>query len=948
MFRARIAAAVALLITLRAAPASARVLSYAPLNASDATPGIQPRASRHLLLSELTGAPPCPSCASPSHLVLYDTTGAEPPKNVLPKSGGASIVAFALFEGASGAACIFVGTDADVDGSNPQRYYRHLLSTDAGGTWKVVDLGPVAVPVIGTGDAESRDRGGPVTGPRGGAILPGTAETPFVVAATPFWVASGSTLFAIDRSGQARPLFLGAPAWVAWPTDLRLLGSDAAGTRFLVQGTPIDAGSKSGVWEVDLSANKHLRIDTSSPASPRPNHGWIRADGRAYVDLSDWAGQPRRRLVLTGDSGPTEVLSAQPGSVASPPDYKVRPAFFAVPTGDFTGAWIVQIGGAGTVLLSHHGGGAPVPVWSRAQDPPVEGLHASASGTRLLVQAERQRVPRDAGDSGWDPLLALWQPGQPAPAEFDEMLLFSGDAKRFVHLDVDALASGGGFVFDASFTPQGTSGGPSGGPGGGDLLQEWGVVRSGLAQSLLVPAAAHAQGAGGASWRTDVILRNPDTEPVQVHARLVGTAAADIAFTLAGGEIRLVPDIVAAFGLADGAGTLVLTPDPFRSIAATSRTYTAAPGGGTFGMGAPAFDTYAASSPGFPVFFAGGLAGGGFRTNLVLTDVLGSGASASLGSATAAGTPKSRDVTVPAGGRVQVDDVAGFLGIPSADAGALTLWPATGALVSGAIVIDPLTGDPSWLAPDIPTSTERTIPAIVHTTGVGGTLWRSDVFLFNPSTAPQTVFVSVKNWERPETDQTIAIALDAGESLVLEDALWSLFRRWGVARMKVVSTGGISGSDSVRAVARVYALGADGGTRGFALPPLNGFQTARPGEMLTILGAVGRAGLRTNLAFVELSRGTAVPSAAVVSVHVDVLNEHGQTVDSFDQDVPMAGGAQIADLFHARGLGDGPAAALLKVSVPPRYDQPNVAAYATLVDNVTGDATYLPPVLETP
>ena len=50
--------------------------------------------------------------------------------------------------------------------------------------------------------------------------------------------------------------------------------------------------------------------------------------------------------------------------------------------------------------------------------------------------------------------------------------------------------------------------------------------------------------------------------------------------------------------------------------------------------------------------------------------------------------------------------------------------------------------------------------------------------------------------------------------------------------------------------------------------------------------------------------------------------------------MPVAGGIQIDDLFRARGLGDGPDVALVRVSPAGGL----VGAYATSIDQGTNDA----------
>ncbi|HEX4684473.1 MAG TPA: hypothetical protein VH277_17270, partial [Gemmatimonadaceae bacterium] len=131
-----------------------------------------------------------------------------------------------------------------------------------------------------------------------------------------------------------------------------------------------------------------------------------------------------------------------------------------------------------------------------------------------------------------------------------------------------------------------------------------------------------------------------------------------------------------------------------------------------------------------------------------------------------------------------------------------------------------------------------------------------------------------------------------------------------------------------------YSVDENGGTYGFLMPPLNNFQTAGPGDTLEILGAVGDKNFRTNLGLVEL---TSFPAPGNADVRVEIVDDGGHTIDSFTTSLPTAGGMQINDLFHSRNLGDGPPAALIRVSPITGM----IGAWATIIDNGTNDATYL-------
>jgi hypothetical protein len=133
---------------------------------------------------------------------------------------------------------------------------------------------------------------------------------------------------------------------------------------------------------------------------------------------------------------------------------------------------------------------------------------------------------------------------------------------------------------------------------------------------------------------------------------------------------------------------------------------------------------------------------------------------------------------------------------------------------------------------------------------------------------------------------------------------------------------------------RTYTVEESGATYGSLIPPLNNFQIAAAGDHLEILGVNGGTGFRTNLGLVELSPSTV---SGETSVRIKVLDQNLHELDSFSVTVPRAGGMQINDLFGSRGIAP-PEAAMLVVEVA---NGGLIGAYATLVDNITNDTTYL-------
>jgi hypothetical protein len=406
-------------------------------------------------------------------------------------------------------------------------------------------------------------------------------------------------------------------------------------------------------------------------------------------------------------------------------------------------------------------------------------------------------------------------------------------------------------------------------------------------------------------------------------------------FTLQGHEIRAINDFAKAlFGADSGVGALFITPTVGSSINITSRTYSTS-ALGTYGFGMNGIDVFAAASPRFPVTFSGAFQGPNFRTNLTLTDVSGAPAGAILGAAGPSG-PSASDITVtgtPTYGQQQINSVGNLLGLTSLDTGALFVQPTSGQAIASVFVIDNRTNDPTFFPPDIPASVMRVIPAIGHIDGANGSKFRSDLYLYNHSAQVKTVNLQAKLWDVPESPTTIPLTLLPHEARTIRDVLLTAFGKTGIARLRFTIQGS-STDTSVRVTSRTYTIDANGGTYGFLMPPLNSFQSGSPGDTLEILGASLNKRFRTNLGLVDLA---AFYSSRQPRVRVDIVDDKGTTLDSFETSVPSAGGMQIGDLFRGRGLPESSTSVLIRVTVLDGM----VGAYAAMLDNGTNDPTYM-------
>jgi hypothetical protein len=894
-----------------AIPAFGRVLSYAPYSSRPGEVGYQERTTRYFVLVEAAD-----NTDGYRQVVLYDTTGAREPRVVFPASGGGNqvwIYAAALYErkdNPSAPPMLLVAVPGSMH-----------FSADGGSTWK--EVATAQGKFIATVD--HNDYGGPWTAGLTSPVRSGTDAMPFVVSY------SIDGIVGITATGEAKTISSAAYA--------RVLGRNRAGTRWLIRG-------KDALEIVDIDGgNRQVLV----PLQNAIYSGWITADGSAYIQMHHASGRflfLYRNGLAQFIAGPYGVTPLPLGTFWPSGPWHEPMNFFAVPTHDFEGAWLIQRGTGKPTTLSRYTIATGVEtMWSDVSGPQVEALIAGESGQTLLIQVHRDRSVQ-MQRLFVDPALAVWRVGEPMPKHYDELFLNEEWNKGFVHVDVDRLTAGEPFVFSSGTVQQEAGDISSGIGGGGDVTQEWGVVRGSLRQQLVLPGVARLNGAFDSRWLTDVTIYNPLETPQNVEVRYMalgeqvaqGTLHPPVntarTLTLGPREIRFIPDALdALFGI-EGGGALFFTAAG-EGVNVVGRTYSTKTTGGTFGFGMQAIDFYNTASARFPVTFAGAFPGTNFRTNVLLTDTSGSGTEATMNAFGVSGPLGSslQTINAPPGGILQFNGVSKTLGLFSNDAGGLMIRPTRGTAITTVVAIDNRTNDPTYFPPDVPAANFiRAIPVIGHLAGANGSQFRSDVYLFNPTATTVTVTLEAKQWDGPQLKQ-VSFTLLPREARIIHDALPTLFQMEGLARLRYWSN---TFTDGVRVTSRTYTIDGTGATYGSLIPTLNNFQLAGPGDRLEILGISGGTGFRTNVGLVELSPGTQA-GPAPTSVRIRVLNQKLEQLDSFTVSVPPAGGMQVNDIFGSRGITP-PEAAMVVVEV---LSGGIVGSYATLVDNVTNDTTYL-------
>jgi hypothetical protein len=846
----------------------ARVISYAPYTTTPAAPGLHSRTSRYFVLLEGENE-------WWRQAVLYDTTEAEEPRVVYPDPAGqqkyTAIEYVALHEPLHGGPpMLLVGTAMGAH-----------FSGDGGATWRRVQT---VAPLNLTQDAWI-DHGGPNTQPLWYPVQTGNDARPFAVL-------SGGKLRVIDANGVAREL----------GNALRVLGRDREGNRFLVR-------REHSIDMIDVWGN-HRTLFTTRPTSGYD--GWITPEGQAFIQEYRSHGTflwHYRNRSLYFVAGPADT-GAPVLDITYPRVEELR--FFAIPTHDFRGAWMIQRQEGRPTTLLRYVNNELQTMWSDPSGREVEALIAGNSGQTLLVQVH---VPRDVDNeiAFVDPALAVWHVGDPMPSHYDELYLHEEPNKGFLHVDVDRIESGEPFVFNSGivFQEQLPEEGPISPPigSGADVFQEWGVVRASLKQRLVLPGVTRTAGANGSQWSTDVTIYNPLEAPQKVEVRYVA-AGADPArsaarltrtITLAPRELHHVPDVLhSLFLVAASGGTLFFTPD--ETISVVARTKTTRADGGTYGYAMHAIDFLNAAGPRFPLTFAGAFPGEGFRTNVMLTDTSGRGAVATL---------NGSSVGTFHGGVAQWS--ASPLQPPSAN---LVLQPSRGTIIPMVVTIDNHTNDATWYPPDLGAATARSIPLVASTS-----TWKTDLYAHNASPHGRVLVMEARPWNGgPAVVRRRYV--ESRQSWVARDVL-TLFGISGFARLRLLNDVEELG-EGVRVTSRLYATDAkSGGTYGTLAPALNNFQTGAPGDQLVILGITPPH--RFDLALVELGGANA-------RVRIRIFDARSREVSSVEETIGANQGRTIEGIAF-----DGPSQVVVEV-----LEGGVVGTFATLVDRITGDPTYLP------
>ncbi len=478
--------------------------------------------------------------------------------------------------------------------------------------------------------------------------------------------------------------------------------------------------------------------------------------------------------------------------------------------------------------------------------------------------------------------------------------------------------------------------------------------------ALIFPAVAQVEGLG-ASFVSDVRLANTSSQPITYRLQFTPSGINGLTngqrtsiTVAAGGSIALNNIVKQFFGQGalpgEGAkGVLEVRPENFsgkqedpdaRAAFATvgsSRTY-ARTAQGTFGQFIPAisFDRFVgrttnpqqsnrlslqqiAQSP-------------AYRTNLGLVEAAGEPATVRVQVFNNAGVRlDDNSITLQPGEHRQIDQYLATRGLTLADGRIeVEVTSETGRVSAYASVLDNATSDPLLVEPARIGEVQANkfiVPGIADIK-TGTASWRSDLRIYNPAAAPVNATLRFFPAGAPGSPLTRNVTINANHVLAMDNLLEATFQTTGTGAIHVETPN----QSQLVVTARTYDQ-RPVGTYGQFIPAFTAADSAGMGDRaLQILQLEQSDGFRTNLGMVEMSGqpvtveiAALIPGRATAPVRFETLAPN-----------------EFRQLNSVLALMGVPSAFNARVSIRVVGGTGRLAAYGSVVDNLTQDPTYIP------
>jgi hypothetical protein len=223
------------------------------------------------------------------------------------------------------------------------------------------------------------------------------------------------------------------------------------------------------------------------------------------------------------------------------------------------------------------------------------------------------------------------------------------------------------------------------------------------------------------------------------------------------------------------------------------------------------------------------------------------------------------------------------------------------------------------------------IPAAAHTPGLGDTNWRTDLQIKPRGAQPATVRIDLLERDRDNSSPTsVTVTVDPGVSVRSEDVLSGLFGFTGSAALRITATSG-----DVMVTSRTFNDDASG-TYGQYIPGSEDSEAFGEGEHAALIqlsmSVDPEQGYRSNVGFLNVTGRS-------IDIEVSLYRSTGVHLGTLDYVLLPYEYDQVTNIFDAvstANVEDGYALVRTTTSGGEFF------TYASVVDNRSGDAIYIP------
>lgn len=461
-------------------------------------------------------------------------------------------------------------------------------------------------------------------------------------------------------------------------------------------------------------------------------------------------------------------------------------------------------------------------------------------------------------------------------------------------------------------------------------------IKSQKSYSYIIPASAKAIGQNNTNWLSDLSIYNPSSQNIYVYAFFLkisedNTGSSGIEILVPSQKMHKFQDVLNSFfNQNNTSGGIFFTSD--NNFQIVSRTYNDLGTTGTYGQFIPSINLNNFLSSNENGYLLNLIQNNGFRTNAGFVNFSERECSFNVNFYKEGGILIG---TIPVNLKpfsyIQLlSPISQLTSEQVESAYALINDISSSSKITGyASIVDNISSDPIFVPlkkiSDIEGKKHQIIPVIARAAGAYGSLWRSDLKIFNPFAAQNISFkFYVTGGSSYETTKTIS-----SNSLVsYNDIVSTLFPSSGE---NVSGSLHISSENGLFLTSRTYNL-VENKTYGQYIPGVNEENSISQNETGLILHLSYNENYRCNIGFTEFSGLSS-------EVQVKLYDKNKVLLGFKNYQLGPYTNLQIINIFGDLNITNYYEAAYLEVKL---LQGSRVYSYASVVDNRTGDSIFIP------